>query len=78
MSLLPKAVLRPPPRGGKKKRYVIDALISSCLCCWQDDDLQAVWLGTGGSSLRVQHLLDVNSGITTPFSSVVYLSSLPF
>ena len=31
LSLLPKAILRPPPRGGKKKRYVVDALISSRL-----------------------------------------------
>ena len=31
-------------RGGKKKHYVVDALISSRLCRWQDGDLQALWL----------------------------------
>ena len=44
LSLLPKAVLRPPPSCGKKKRYVIDALISSRLRRWQDGNLQALWL----------------------------------
>ena len=40
LSLLLRAVLRPPLRGGKKKLYVVDVLISSCLHCWQDGDLK--------------------------------------
>ena len=44
LSLLPKAVLRPPPRGGRKKRYVVAKLIIERLHRWLDGDLEAFWL----------------------------------
>ena len=44
LSLLPKAVLRPPPRGGRKKRYVVAKLIIERLHRWLDGDLEALWL----------------------------------
>ena len=43
LSLLPKAVLRTPPRGGKKKWYVVGVLLSSRLRRWQDKDLVTLW-----------------------------------
>ena len=42
--LLPKAVLRPPPRGGRKKRYVVAGLIIERLHRWLNGDLEALWL----------------------------------
>ena len=63
LSLLPKAVLRPPPRGGKKKRYVVDALISSRLRRWQDGDLQALWLEACNNSNSKRSSTNVGNAV---------------
>ena len=41
--MLPKAVLRCPPRGGKKKRHVVKAELLSRLQRWQAGEIASLW-----------------------------------